>query len=206
LGAATVAVLLLSATGPAAAFALTRAAGPAGAPLVLAVAEGCQVEPPAPAESNAKTGVLTARHYACDGLGVTVRTETFPPRVAPRPVLLEERRLTRDAGVEDVTVRTLRVHGLDWTLTQTDSPPALAASLLWENGAPVSPGLGFRLRRAWRSIAGGGGAPVLIVLTPDPGSSERGADDLRTALLAIKAFLGAAPNLAAALDTAAPAR
>lgn len=202
LAAAAASVLILSAIGPATAFALTRAAGQAGAPIDLAGAGGCQAEPSEPPEA----GSPAVRHYTCDGLGIILQAETFPPRIAPRPMLQREQLLTRGQGAEDVTTHTLRRRGLPWTLTQTDSPSRLAASLLWEDGAPVRPGLRFRLRRVWHSIAGGSGPSVLVVLTPDPDTSGQGPDGRRRAHLAIERFLDTGPDLASILDAVAPAR
>ncbi len=202
--AAACGVLLASALGPTAALALGLAPGPAGNGLDF-VRSGCQAVPLVAQGVPAKPpAAIVVRRYACDGL-VLLHAETFPSGTAPRFILHEVAKLTRAPGAEDVTTWRLWRHGLPWTLTHTDQPARLAAALLWQDGGPVEPGLRFRLRQAWRSIVGGGGVPVLVVLTPDPASAE--ADGDRRAGLAIVTFLDIeAGRITAALSAVSPAR
>ncbi len=201
--AAAASVLALTALGPAAALALTLAAGPSGTALDPGEAGRC-LPIPAPAEpaDTAAPGRLVVRRYACGATDVTLRAETFSPRTGAKTMLNEEARLIRTPGAEDVTTRRQMLDGLPWRLTQTNRPTRFSAALLWENGGPVEPGLAFRLRQAWRSIAGGGGAPVLVVLTPEP--QAEGPEGQRRAQLAIEAFLDADTGLVAALKVASP--
>ncbi len=209
--AATAAVVVLTAFGPAAAFALNRAAaaGPTGAVFNLASAGRCTAVPVGAA--GADTPNLVVGRYTCPGLdvmglGVILRAKTFSARTAPRPIMSEQARLTSPPDIEDVSSRTARLHGEPWVLTQTENPTHLAASLLWENGHAVAPDLGFRLRRAWQSIVGGGSPVVLVVLTPDPDLPEVGPEAQRQARAAIETFVNSATGLKAALNAVSPPR
>ena len=207
--AATAVVVVLTALGPAAAFAFNRAAGPAGAVFNLASAGRCTAVPVGAAAAD--TPDIVVGRYTCPGLdvmglGVILRAETFSARTASRPIMSAQARLASPPDIEDVSSRTALLHGEPWVLTQTENPTHLAASLLWENGHAVAPGLRFRLRRAWQSIVGGGSPIVLVVLTPDPDLPEVGPEAQRLARVAIETFLNSATGLHAALNAVSPPR
>ncbi len=207
--AAATLVVVLIAVGPAVAFAFNRAVTAPAVAFNLADIGACTSLPDTGAVADAP-GVV-ARHYTCPGLdvaglGVLLRAQTFGARVAPRPIMTAQTRMSTAVDIEDVSTRVVRMRGLPWLLTRTENPTHIAASLLWEDGRPVTPGLSFRLRRAWHSIVGGGGPLVLVVLTPDPDMAARNAEEERQARLAIETFINSASGLTAALNTVAPAR
>lgn len=209
IGAAAAVVVALTAIGPAAALAFNRAAASPSARLDVAGIGPCTSLPDSAATDDSPR--LLARHYVCPGLdvtglGVMLRAQTFGPRVAPRPIMKAQVEMSSRVDIEDVSARVVRMGGLPWLLTRTENPTHLAASLLWEDGAPVVPGMAFRLRRAWHSIVGGGGPVVLLVLTPDPDLAARNPEEERQARLALETFLNSASGLTAALNRAAPAR
>lgn len=209
ISAATALMVVLTAIGPATAFAFNRAATGPSAELDLAGMGPCTALPETPGADNPPR-VLT-RHYVCPGLdvtglGVMLRAQTFGSRVAPRPIMKAQVEMSRRVDIEDVSTRTVHMGGLPWLLTRTENPTHFAASLLWENGGPIMPGISFRLRRAWHSIVGGGGPLVLLVLTPDPDLAARNPEEERQARLAIETFVNSASGLTGALDRVAPAR
>ncbi len=193
-------VLVACMLGPTAALALGLAPGPTGPGLDFAQA-GCRAIPPG--AEPAPPARIAVRRYGCNGL--MLEAETFPAGTAPRFILQEWAKLTRAPGADDVTTWRLHRHGLPWTLTHSNQPARLAAALLWQDGGPVEPGLRFRLRQAWRSIAGGGGVPVLVVVSA--ASPDSGSDGDRSAGLAVATFLDAeAGPIAAALGAVSPAQ
>lgn len=209
IGAATALVVVLTAIGPATAFAFDRVAAGASVELGLAGLGPCTALPENIGADDPPR--LVTRHYVCPGLdvaglGVMLRAQTFGPRVAPRPIMKAEVEMSRRVDIEDVSTRVVRMGGLPWLLTRTENPTHFAASLLWEDGRPVVPGISFRLRRAWHSIVGGGGPVVLVVLTPDPDLDARNPEEERQARLAIETFVNSASGLIGALSRVAPAR
>lgn len=208
MGAAAV-VVVLTAFGPAAAFALNRAAGASDTMFGLTATGGCTVVPSA--EASTETPGLVMRRYSCvgsdvAGLGVMLRARTFAARTAPRAIMTEQLGLTRTPDIEDVGTQTVQIGGQPWTVTRTENPNHLAISLLWQDGHAVVPGVRFRLRQAWHSIVGGGNPAVLVVLTPDPDLPELGPEAQRQARVAIETYIGSATGLTAALNAVSPAR
>jgi hypothetical protein len=97
--------------------------------------------------------------------------------------------------------------GLALDADRTSQPARTSAALLWQDGGPVEPGLRFRLRQAWRSLFGGGGAIVLVVLSGDSDPLEARSEGDRRTGLPIATFLDTeAGQIAASLQAVSPAQ
>ena len=160
--------------------------------------DGCRETTPAEQSlSDAPGRVLTLR-LSCGDHGVAVRTELFSPLIDPGPIVAEQRRLVGLSGEVAGATRFV-VHGVTWRSVATNEPVRVAATALWVGGSQATFGLRQRLLQGWRSIVGGHGAPVLMVVSPDPNLpavDERGS---RQALEAIRAYLQRQPGLATAI-------
>ncbi|MBW4089996.1 MAG: exosortase [Proteobacteria bacterium] len=204
---AAVAVAVVAALGPLLSFGLHRAAAaevPAGAPFLPAgscriVSASLPISPALIAASGGAARVAEQR-LSCDGHGVRVVVERFSPRSDPGPILLAERHISGRVGAEDVVQGKLRTDGLTWRIVRTAVPDRTTAFLLWRDGKPRQPALGFRLRQGIASLIGARSVPLLAAISPDPDPTGQGEAGQRQAVTAIRAYLQAQPDLPAALD------
>ncbi len=203
---AALAVAAVAALGPLLSFGLHRAAAaevPDGAP-VLAPGS-CRVlgaslpVPPALAEASGAARI-SEQWLSCEGLGVRVVVERFSPRSDPGPILLAERHISGRVGAEDVVQGVLHGDGLTWRVVRTAEPDRTTAFLLWRDGKPRQPDLGFRLRQGIASLIGARSVPLLAAVSPDPDPTGHGSAGQQQAMAAIEAYLRAQPDLPAALD------
>jgi exosortase A len=195
---ALAAVLLLGTLGPLIAFALDRAAAATVPPAPQLPPGACTQTALDTAMPSPVAARITEQHLNCGAGRVTVMTAVFSPRVDPGAILSEERRLTGLKMGDVIATATLAEHGLALHLMQTEDPKHTAASAIWIDGAPASPGRAMRLRQAWKSIVGGHSAPVLIAVQPDPDPSAK-TGGYQRARAGIAAWLTKQPSLSGAL-------
>jgi exosortase A len=174
-GAAVAATILLLFLGPATAQAFDALAPKAPDTIHFAADAPCAF---ALAQESARGGSVRSADYTCAGQPLVLRAVTFGPRTPARAIVKAQEEMGQLAN-GDAAHGHLRGSGLDWSTTTDIDPPTLAAALIWSNGHVVAPGLRFRLRRAWDSIAGGG-APV-VVLAVAPAHMGEKADQIRFA-------------------------
>jgi exosortase A len=174
----------------------SAAALPARYPSVLA--GGCRETTPAERSVSDAPGRVLILHLSCDDHGVEVRTELFSPRTDPGTLAAERHRLLNLPWESSETARFV-VHGVTWRMIASTEPVRIAANALWIDGSQATLGLRLRLVQGWRSIVGGGAAPVLMVVAPEPdlpAVDERGS---REAQQAIREYLQRQPGLEAAI-------
>ncbi|MBR0651049.1 exosortase [Roseomonas terrae] len=147
-GMAAALVLLLPAAAQAAA---TRLNGTAAPPGMLAVALT------APAGCVARDEALH-----CERTVATARLLVFAPHSGWSAVTAARRQAS---GADDLAL-TFVLHADDgaWRLRSAAERRAWVATLASLDGEAVDDGLATRVRQAWRSLAGGGGRPVLAIL------------------------------------------
>ncbi|WP_158295545.1 exosortase A [Crenalkalicoccus roseus] len=148
--------LALAAAGPALAGVLDPAGGqaPRAIPPRLAAPEGCA---PMPEGAGLR----------CEGAVVTAQLLAFSPRVTWGAVAATRHRLMAEGSDTDVTFRIAVPGSAAWNGRHVGEAGAMAAAA-WLNGAPTGGGLRSRIAQAWNSLGGGGGAPVLAVVTLRP--------------------------------------
>lgn len=195
-------VVAFAAAGPIAATGLTWAAPPPARSVALAAMGPCrELGEPLPTHDRPTPGRIEVRHFACADQSIMVQLETFSARAAPRVILHERDRLSA-AWREDVETEAFTARGLPWRVLISTKPPLVTATLLWSEGRPVQPGLSFRLRQGWQSIAGGGSETVLLVVTPEAIPLDPFAG--RRAISSVTAFLANQADLPARLAAFAP--
>lgn len=160
---AAAAVVLLLASGPAAAMVLARQVTPAllTEPLALAAPPGCTADPAPPAALPAQRVTTT---LSCAGQPLVVTVEAFPRRSTASNLMRERRRIT-GAAAEEATVAALptsQAANGDWSLVHTTGPDRTVAFASWTGGEPAQDGLGDRIRQARHSLFGTAYAPVLL--------------------------------------------
>jgi exosortase/archaeosortase family protein len=160
LAMAGVLVMALTAAGPAAAAGL---AYNAGAPIETAP----RLVPPAGCVATPD-----GRTLDCQGIKVSARLLKFSPRVNWSTVSAA-RWQTGSGADTDLTFSLPIAGGGAWEARQPGRQPGATAIATWLNGRPAGHGLTTRLAQARNSLLGGGGAPVLVVVTLRP---DRAAD------------------------------
>lgn len=200
--AALVTVVLLC-VGPAAAEALNRLAVPPTEGFHLAAQLPCTMVG-APASPLGAFGRMDAAVYRCGGGAVMVRSIVFSARTPPRPILETRKRLA-GLGIEDARLGSAKAQGLRWLVVGAAKPPMLTASLLWADGHAIGSGLGFRLRRGWRSIVGGGAPVILVVASPVRHTRAMTFETERQLEASLATFLKTQTGVPAALARAAAA-
>ncbi|MBV1800017.1 exosortase A [Siccirubricoccus sp. G192] len=162
LAAAAGLAVALAALGPALAAGLDSAlGGPATAvPARLTAPEGC-------------TATAEGAALHCPGATVSARLLVFPSRVTWAPVAAERRRATGGDEEEDSfgirpsggmaawQARQFRAQGE----SQGGGQSGTVAVAAWLEGRPAGDGLRTRATQAWNSLRGGGGAPVVAMVT-----------------------------------------
>jgi exosortase A len=192
--------IVLTASGPASAALIERAASGGGIVAVdprFVVPPGCAAVSPE-AEPDAPPGAVRHR-FRCDQTALTLTVATLPGRANPAAVIGAIRRMSGELEAEDAEFRTLRVAGgtpAGWRLVETSTPALMTAVSLWIEGAPAASGLGFRLGQAWRSVAGAGHDAVVIAAGIDPGVEHLSASGREASEAVLARFLGAQTDLA----------
>lgn len=201
---ASSAVIVLLASGPAAAMVLTRQLTPAlftAAPSFVAPA-GCMADPvPAP--------VLPAQHsaavFSCSGQKLVVTVEAFPRRSTADSLMRERRRITGEISVEEATASALptsQAANGEWTVIHTVGPSRAVAVASWTGGEPSLGGIAGRIRQAGDSLFGTEYAPILITAATELPKRPTPADQQRADALLL-GFVNAQTNLTAQVATMA---
>jgi exosortase A len=169
--AAAIALVVLAAIGPAAALALNQAsAAPDVALRPLDLAPSCVTTGTRTMPQADVTGQAIEQRAECGGTLLNVTIEAFSPRSTAAPVNAEQRRLTRLPDAEDLSESPLTIRAGNvlrpWRLIRANQPAYVAASGLWIDGQPTSPGITMRIGMARDSLTGVSAAPVLVVITP----------------------------------------
>jgi hypothetical protein len=168
---ASCAVLVPAMCGPAAAFALNWAASaPELALKPLSLTPGCETisssVTPAPGNSRQKL----VQVVNCAGTPMMLELDLFSPRSTASPINAEQRRLTRAAGTDDVSVAPLTSQSGDrigrWRLIEASHAAFVSAAGLWVDGQPATLGVRARLEMARTSLTGTTYAPALLAITP----------------------------------------
>jgi len=161
LAAAGALAVALIATGPAGSAGL---AYNAGAPVALiprlAVPAGC-------------VAAADGATLSCEGMAVSVSLQRFSPRASWREVSAARWQAMTGSDT-DLTFGVPIQGGGAWAARQPGNRPGAMAIAAWLDGRAVGHGLATRLAQARNSLVGGGGAPVLAVVTlaPLPGSDQ----------------------------------
>jgi len=190
------AVIILAASGPAAALALTRQITPAlltKAP-AFAAPTGCTSDlsqaPLAPAQRISTS-------FVCAGQPLVVTVQAFPPRSTPDNLARERRRITGELTAEEAVVSILPTQQAAngaWLLVQTTSPFRAIAVASWIDGAPAPGGIAGRIRQARNSLLGSAFAPVLITATIDYPTRPTTAEQQRAGAI-LSGFVDAQADL-----------
>jgi exosortase A len=162
------ALVVLAAICPitSAGLAMTNAAR-VSLPDSIAVGLDCTIVAGVPADPHA-TRVRTQR-VACADVTMDMTWEVFPPRVTAGPVMLERRRLCRQAETESLSEAWLPDTGDQhraWRIFRSDEPTSIIAASIWIDGRPSRPGLAMRVRMALDSLFGSSFAPMLMTVAP----------------------------------------
>jgi exosortase A len=152
--AATAALALgLAAAGPAVSLSLQQSAAraPQRVAAHLITHDGCELE---------ADGIV----LRCGHLVAEARMIVFPPQVSWGAVSMERARAT-GANDQDILFSVRSPGGSTWQARQSRDTATTVAVAVWLNGRPAVGGLRSRVEQAWNSLGGGGGVPVLVVLT-----------------------------------------
>ncbi len=189
------AVLLLAATGPAAAAWLDRGRAAPTTTLPGFVAT---------ADCIAEDG-----GFRCAGMRLTAERQALPPGVSPAVLQAALFASTHERGVEeDVTTGRLDVPGVAapaWRLVEIAAPARAVASVVFIDGAASGTGLRARWRLAQDGVLGGGGPPVLVTVTLTPPMLVR-PEQREAAEAVLRGFLAAQGSTLAALAAASAGR
>jgi len=161
---ASLAVIALLASGPAAAMLLTQRLTPARLTEmpVFATPAGCTADAGPVADLPVQHATATL-HCADQKLVVTV--QAFPRRSAADSLVRERRRMTGELSAEEaviVPLPTSRMENGDWSLIRTAGPTRATAVASWADGAPAQGGMAGRIYQARNSLFGTAYAPILI--------------------------------------------
>ncbi|PZW46797.1 exosortase A [Humitalea rosea] len=118
-----------------------------------------------PAPLIAPEGCATAAGggLRCAETSVTARLVLFSPRANWSAVAAERRRLAGEDD-EDVTFGVADSAG-SWRARQSSRRPETVAVASWLGGHIAGDGLRSRAEQAWNSLSGGGGRPVVALVT-----------------------------------------
>jgi len=163
--------VVIAATGPAAAAALSTKSG-AELPATLQPIEftgACVTDPDHKTERRDGVGRLWVEHLKCGRETFTLHLEVFPPRTAPSSIISALRELSGESGdVASAVVYIASPQGpRTWRVLELTDPASTVASSLWIDGRATEPSFDMRMHRAWASVFGSAYAPVAITLTPD---------------------------------------
>ena len=195
---ASLAVIALLASGPAAAMLLAQQLTPArliGTP-VFAVPPGCTINAGpevGPPEQHATTTLLCAEQR------VVVTVQAFPRRSTADSLVRERRRMTGELSAEEVVVVALptsRTENGDWSLIRTVGPTRATAVASWADGAPARGGMAGRIHQAQNSLFGTAYAPILMTAVIELPKRLVPADQQRIDAV-LSGFVDAQTNLTA---------
>ena len=161
---ASLAVIALLASGPAAAMLLTQRLTPARLTEmpVFATPAGCTADAGPVADPPVQHATATL-HCADQKLVVTV--QAFPRRSTADSLVRERRRMTGELSAEEVVIAplpTLRMESGDWSLIRTAGPTRAIAVASWTDGVPAQGGMVGRVHQARNSLFGTAYAPILM--------------------------------------------
>lgn len=161
---ASVAVIVLLASGPAAAAMLTRQLTPAllSKTLEFATPSGCTANSE-PAAGQPLRSATT--RFLCADQRLVVTMQAFPRRSTADGLVRERRRITGELSAEEVVLvelPTSRTGNGDWSLIHTAGPTRIVAIASWTDGRPAQNGIASRIRQARNSLFGTAYAPILI--------------------------------------------
>lgn len=191
--------------GPAAAWALNRAAAPvqlAGAPAFRAP-EGCTL-----AGEDRPSPSVAAQRFACGPVQVIATLAVFPPRATSQALQAAQRRLTGEIGAEEAETSSLAAGQPEprpWRLTETTKPTQATALAVWVDGLPAEGGLAGRLRQARNSLGGAELAPVMVAVSAASGRAQAGAGERDRVRALLRGFIDAQTALPAEVERAARA-
>jgi exosortase A len=163
--------VVIAATGPAAATALSRGPG-AALPATLqpiALTGACTTDPDHPTEQHDGIGRLWVEHLKCGQAAFTLRVEVFPPRAPPSGIIAELRVLSGETNAEVNAVVYVPTPGgpRTWRILELGNPASTVAASLWIDGHATEVTFDMRMRRAWASVVGSAYGPIAISLTPE---------------------------------------
>ena len=192
--------------GPAAAWALNRAA----APVQLLQAPAFQAPPGCVAAGEDRpTPSSAALRFTCGPMQVIATLAVFPPRSTSHALQAAQRRLTGEIGAEEAETSSLTAGHptpLTWRLIETTKPDQATVLAAWVDGRPAAGGLAGRVQQARNSIGGAELAPVVVAvsatMTPP---ALAGAGDRERARAALRDFIDAQAGLQGEVDRAARA-
>jgi len=163
---ASVAVIVLLASGPAAAMVLTRQVTP-----VLLTDFPSFTTPAGCTPDTGTTPILPEQRVSatllCAGRLLVVTTQAFPPRSTSDSLVRERRRMTGEFAAEEAVAGALPTSRADngvWSLVHTTGPARTTAVVGWTDGAPAQGGIAGRVRQARNSLFGSLYASVLITV------------------------------------------
>jgi exosortase A len=171
LASAAAVVIVIAATGPAAALVLNRGSS-ASLPTTLQPIEftgACITDPARPTEQHDGVGRMWVEHLTCGQAAFELRLEVFPPRARPTAIISELRELSGGPDGETTTVIYLPTPEGErtWRIQELSSPANTIATSLWIDGRPAQVTFDMRMHRAWQSVVGSDYAPIAVSLTPE---------------------------------------
>jgi len=190
------AIIILAASGPAAALALARQITPAlltNAP-AFAIPTGCTSDL---SQASPMPAQRISASFLCAGLPLVVTVQAFPSRSTPDSLARERRRITGELTAEEAAVSALPTRQAangTWLLVQTTSPFRAIAVASWIDGAPAPGGIAGRIRQARDSLFGSAFAPVLITATIDYPTRPATAEQQRAGAI-LSGFVDAQADL-----------
>ena len=199
----SLAIIVLVASGPAAALVLAQQITPAllTGGVAFALPPGCSPDA-APAPSMPARSISTV--ISCAGQPVVVTVQAFPPRSTPDSLMHARRRITGELTAEEAVIGSLPTQLAEngaWLFVHTASPFRAVAVASWIDGAPAPGGIAGRMRQAWDSLAGSAYAPVLITAAIESITPPPPAEQQRTSAM-LSAFVDAQTNLTAQVAAA----
>ena len=191
--------------GPAAAWALNRAA----TPVQLLAAPAFRAPPGCtPAGEDRPSPSSAAQRFACGPVQVIATLAVFPPRSTSQALQAAQRRLTGEIGAEEVETSSLaagRPEPRTWRLTETTKPEQATALAAWVDGRPAAGGLAGRVQQARNSISRAELAPVMVAVSATSAPASAGAGERARARATLRDFIDAQTGLQDEVDRAARA-
>jgi exosortase A len=168
---ASVLLVCLAASGPAAVDQIDRLAEATPAPVMsgLTPDPGCELVNAGRAIAADASDPGITQYFRCEGYTVAVRTERFSPRAGAGRLLEAQRRLTERLGGGETLSSWLPVPAEGarvWRVTEMEDSANMQAASLWIDGQPANIGLTTRIKLALRGMTGAASTPVLAVVTP----------------------------------------
>ena len=188
--------ILLVASGPAAALALSWQTMPAlmTGMIDFITPAGCTSEVgPAP---TLPTASISTR-VACAGQLLIITTQVFPVRSTPDSLAAARRQITGELTANEAVVTVLPVlqaENGNWLLVTTAGPFRTIAVASWIDGLPVASGIAGRVRQGWNSLFGSDYVPTMITVAIDSPTQPASSDQRRLGAT-LSAFVDAQARL-----------